>query len=113
MNLAHTGNTHFPGPESGKKLFAILENAVACVPLREPEVQNLLSGFPPVAEQLERACATHPRAESMNQPVELRERRSFEDLQAAAWAKIPRSRLAIRIGARGCGFAGCAFISCC
>jgi hypothetical protein len=82
MNLAHGYLAHGARLQSRKEIAAILENALAGVPLGKAKIQNLFDSLTLVVMGFQSARAARPRAESVNEPIELREVRSFQDSQA-------------------------------
>ena len=93
MNLPERNNLHFAGAQAAEEFLAVCEHALARIPVGKAKVQNFLGRFlasaPAVAKSSKRARSAGPCAEAVNEPVEPRECRCFENLQAAASSKFP------------------------
>ena len=90
MNLAERDGAHFVRADGVEEFLAIFEHPRAGIPVGEAEIQHAI-GFAcgVAAPRRELARAAGARAESVDEPVELGERRSFEDLQSARAAQCP------------------------
>jgi len=89
MNLPHRDHSHFFGPDGAEKSRSVLQHAFALVPIRKAEIQYVLNLLPSIAKSLEFARATGPRAESVDQPVEPRERWCLKNSQSTRPARFP------------------------
>ena len=83
MNLSQRDKPHFVRANRAEELLAIVANMLARVPVRESEIKDCFGSISTIARHFQIACATRSCTEAVNQPIEPRERRCFENLQAA------------------------------
>ena len=84
VNLAQRCDMHLVRANGVKELLTVLDHVRARIPFGEAEVQHSAA-----CPWCELACAAGARAEAVGDPAQLRERRRFQDLQAARSAQIP------------------------
>ena len=92
MNLPQRDDAHFTGAKRVEEFCAVFQHALARIPIREAEIQRAGLDFAPRLPRAPRraardlARAARARAETVHEPGEARERRRFENLEAAGAA---------------------------
>jgi hypothetical protein len=90
VNLSQRYGAQAVRADCMEEFLAIRENIRAGIPVGETEIQHaLLFRLPRAILRRGQANAARASTKSVDQPAKMRERRRFEDLQAARAAQIP------------------------
>ena len=104
MDLLQGDERRFSMAERARKTAAIFLDALTAIPIRIAEIQDLFRAGASRLLRFENASAAGTCAEAVNEPVKLRERKDFEDLQASRPGEGAREALTISRPCGGSGF---------